>query len=282
MQNKLLSLYGLKYNPFASEVPEEALYPYPALENFCWRIENVLLREGGFALVSGDPGCGKSVALRLIASRLKPIRDVQIASITHPTARLSDFYRELGDIFGVFLNYSNRWGGFKGLRERWQSHLKNTLLRPVLFIDEAQEMPVAVLNELRMMTSVDFDSHMLLSVILAGDQRLNAHLQRAELIPLGMRMRMRLHIESFTPDHLRLCLNHMLTSAGNPHLMTDELMDTICEHSMGNYRTLCTLGNELLAQAAQQEKRQLDATLYFECFNPHSEKQKPSTHRRKP
>jgi type II secretory pathway predicted ATPase ExeA len=90
MQNKLLSLYGLKYNPFASEVPEEALYPYPALENFCWRIENVLLREGGFALVSGDPGCGKSVALRLIASRLKPIRDVQIASITHPTARLSE------------------------------------------------------------------------------------------------------------------------------------------------------------------------------------------------
>jgi general secretion pathway protein A len=64
MNKKLLALYGLKYNPFSSEVPVEALYPHPTLENFCWRIEHVLVQEGGFALVSGEPGMGKSVALR--------------------------------------------------------------------------------------------------------------------------------------------------------------------------------------------------------------------------
>jgi len=96
INNKLHALYGMKYNPFSCEVPEEALYPYPSLENFYWRIENVLLREGGFALVSGDSGTGKSVALRLTASRLKNKQDVSIGIITHSTARLSDFYRETG------------------------------------------------------------------------------------------------------------------------------------------------------------------------------------------
>lgn len=268
MNKKLLALYGLKYNPFSSEVPVEALYPHPTLENFCWRIEHVLVQEGGFALVSGEPGMGKSVALRLLADRLKNIRDIQIGVITHPSAKLSDFYRELGDIFSVALNANNRWGGFKSLRERWLSHLQSTLLRPVLFIDEAQEMPSAVLSELRILTSMNFDSRTLLSVILAGDQRLSALLQRDELLPLGSRIRVRLNTEYASIDQLHACLSHMLMCAGNPGIMSPELMQMLCEHAMGNYRILCTMAGELLATAAQQDRTQMDEKLYFECFTP--------------
>ena len=268
MNKKLLALYGLKYNPFSSEVPVEALYPNPTLENFCWRIEHVLVQEGGFALVSGEPGMGKSVALRLLADRLKNIRDIQIGVITHPSARLSDFYRELGDIFCVTLNASNRWGGFKSLRERWLSHLQSTLLRPILFIDEAQEMPSAVLSELRILTSMNFDSRTLLSVILAGDQRLNALLQRDDLLPLGSRIRVRFNTEYASIEQLHTCLSHMLMKAGNPGIMSPELMKMLCEHAMGNYRVLCSMAGELLATAAQQDRSQMDEKLYFECFTP--------------
>src|SRR5215813_14201725 len=52
MNKKLLSLYGLKWSPFSSEVPTEALYVTPRVESFCWRVEQ-LTSEGGFALVTG-------------------------------------------------------------------------------------------------------------------------------------------------------------------------------------------------------------------------------------
>ena len=70
MNTKLLALYGLKWHPFTTEVPTEAIHVPARLEHFCWRIEQGLIGEGGFAMIHGDPGTGKSVALRLLAERL--------------------------------------------------------------------------------------------------------------------------------------------------------------------------------------------------------------------
>lgn len=266
MKTKLLALYGLKYHPFMPDVPAEALHVYPKLNDFCWRIENSFIREGGFSLISGDPGTGKSVVLRLLSERLSVIRDVHVGTLQHTSARLSDFYRELGDIFGVPLSHNNRWNSFKNLRERWHHHVESTLQKPILFIDEVQEMPACVLNELRLLTSTQFDSRLLLSVIFAGDQRFNEKLRRDELIPLGSRIRLRFNTEYAPPEQLMESLSHNLTVAGNPNLMTHTLMQTLCDHAMGNYRVLCTMASELLASAAQQEKTQLDEKLYLECF----------------
>ena len=98
MNKKLLALYGLKWNPFAPELPLEALYLNAQSDNFCWRMEQTLVREGGFALISGEPGTGKSVVLRLLAERLAQLRDIQVAAIAHPSANLADFYREMAMI----------------------------------------------------------------------------------------------------------------------------------------------------------------------------------------
>ena len=129
MNKKLLALYGLKWNPFAPDVPVEALRVTPGIESFCWRVEQ-LAGEGGFALVTGAPGTGKSVTLRILAERLSAQRDVKVGVISRPQAGLADFYREMGDLFGVMLHPHNRWGGAKVLRERWQSHIDAAFSRP--------------------------------------------------------------------------------------------------------------------------------------------------------
>jgi general secretion pathway protein A len=74
-----------------------------------------------------------------------------------------------------------------------------------------------------------------LSVVLAGDGQLPDKLRREELLP---------------------------STAGNANLMTPELMHTLCDHALGNYRVMTTLATELLTAAAQREATQLDEKLY--------------------
>jgi len=152
MNPKLHSLYSLKFNPFRPDVPVEALFTTPAVDAFLRRVE-LGIADGGYVLITGDPGTGKSVALRLLGKRLTSLRDVVVGTVEHPQSRTMDFYRELGDLFGVPLQVHNRWGGFKGLRTRWAEHIASTLLRPVLIVDEAQEALGSVLTELRVLAS---------------------------------------------------------------------------------------------------------------------------------
>jgi type II secretory pathway predicted ATPase ExeA len=266
MNQKLLALYGLKWNPFSPELPTEAIYVPPKIENFLWRIEHAQVREGGFAMIHGDPGSGKSIVLRLLAERLARMPDITVGVISHPQSNLADFYRELGDVFAVPLRPSNRWGGFKALRERWLSHLESSRSRPVLLIDEAQEMSSQVLCELRLLSSARFDSQPLLCIVLAGDARLTDKLRREELIPLGSRIRTRLATEFASRDELLACLEHLLVGAGNASLMTLQLRHTLCDHAAGNYRILTTLAAELLAAAAQRDLPQMDEKLYLDVF----------------
>jgi len=265
MNKKHLSLFGLKWNPFAPDVPAEALRVTPGVENFCWRVEN-MAREGGFALVTGDPGLGKSVTLRLLVERLSALRDVRVGVLSRPQAGLADFYRELGDLFGVELQPHNRWNGSKLLRGKWQGHIDSALSRPVVVIDEAQEMLPTVLNELRLLCSSRLDSHLLLTAVLAGDRRLLDKLHSDALLPLESRMRVKLLLERATPDELEECLRHALSKAGAPKLMTEELVTTLCEHAAGNHRALMNMAGELLAAGAQRELKQLDEKLYLELF----------------
>jgi type II secretory pathway predicted ATPase ExeA len=204
--------------------------------------------------------------LRVLAERLSGLRDVQVGVLSRPQAGLADFYREMGELFGVELHPHNRHGGAKMLRQRWQSHIDASLCRPVLIVDESQEVMIPVLAELRLLSSARLDSHLLLTVVLAGDQRLLERFRCDELAPLSSRIRVKLALERSPPEELRECLVHALHSAGVPKLLTPELISTLCDHAQGNLRALMNLAGELLALAAQREIPQLDEKLFFEAF----------------
>jgi len=264
----LKALYGLKFNPFSQDVPDEALLCTPRVDDFGWRLEHGIAAEGGFALVTGGVGNGKSTTLRLLFARLERQRDVTIAYLQRPQSGVADFYREMGELFSVPLKPHNRWVGFRSLRDKWATHIEGTLMRPVLLVDEAQEMHPQVLAELRLLTQTRFDSRSILGVVLAGDERLLAQLSSPELLPLASRIRSRLSLDVSTPADLRACLVHRMSSAGNAKLMTAGLLDALCEHALGNHRALVVMADELLAYAVRRELDVLDEKLYFEVFNP--------------
>ena len=264
---KLRALYGLKYNPFLPEIPVEALWVTPQMDSFVFRMEN-LVKTGGFALICAEPGLGKSKTLQLLNHRLESIGDVKVGIMQRPQSSVADFYREMGDLFGVNLSPANRYGGFKALRQRWRDHVKNTLYKPVLLIDEAQEVLSVCLNEIRLMQSDCFDSKSLLTSVLCGDMRLTQRFRTAQLASLGTRMRLRLNITPYPPKTLFELLEHSLKRAGAEHLMTKELKQTLADHAAGNLRVLNTMAADLLAAAAEKELSQLDEKLYFEVFSP--------------
>jgi len=265
MNKRLLNLHSLKFNPFSSQLPATALWVTPQIQSFCWRIEHQV-GEGGFALAVGDPGVGKSAALRILSEHLKGLRDLCVGILTRPQAKTADFYRELGHLFGVSLSPNNRWHSSKSLREKWLAHIEATVYRPVLIIDEAQEMNPLVLAELRMLASADLDSRSILTIVLAGDQRLAVRFEEPDLLPIASRIRSRLRLEALPPKQLQDCLNHLLKAAGNPKLFSPSLIQTLCEHAAGNLRLLMNLANDLLVAACQLEREVIDEKLYFEVF----------------
>ena len=121
MNKRLLNLYGLKFNPFSAQVPTTALWTPLPIQNFCWRMEQQV-SDGGFALILGDPGTGKSAALRILSEHLAGLRDLCVGTLTRPQAKMADFYRELGHLFGVALSPHNRWPSAKVLREKSRGH----------------------------------------------------------------------------------------------------------------------------------------------------------------
>lgn len=260
-------LYGLQWNPFSPDVPVEALWRSPELDTFSWRLER-LVRRGGFALITGEPGTGKSVALRQLAYQLQQTPDILVGALARPQSTLPDFYRELGHLFGVPLAPHNRWAGFKSLRETWTAKIEATRCRPVLLIDEAQEILPNVLAELRILASTDFDSRSLLTVVLAGDTRLTRQFRRDDLIPVASRIRVRMTLGYQNPPQLIEWLDHVLEKAGRADLITTEVRQTLAEHAAGNLRVLANMAHDLLEAAARKDLKNIDAQLYFDLFNP--------------
>src|SRR3970282_160719 len=133
-------------------------------------------------------------------------------------------------------------------------------------MDKAHEMSHPLPAELRILASTDFDSRAILTVVLVGDARLAQGFRREALLPIASRIRVRLNLDYLSPKELLDWLRQATDQAGNPHLMTPELMTTLAEHAAGNLRVLSIMASDLLALAARRELRPLDQKLYLDAY----------------
>lgn len=180
---KLLALYRLKWNPFLEDIPVEALCETPRINHLAWRIED-LVAHGGFALITGDVGAGKSAAMRMLASKLSPLSDVVVGEVTRPQSRVTDFYREIRDLFGVPVSTSNRWGAYKAVRAKWQEHIQQTrrgaassrvenVIRPVALPSTEPAVIALVVNAPEIASAVESSATAAPTWMSPGSRRVN-------------------------------------------------------------------------------------------------------------
>ena len=167
-------------------------------------------------MIHGDPGTGKSVALRLLAERLARLPDVTVGAINHPQSNLADFYRELGDIFAVPLRPHNRWGGFKALaRALAGAPGDHAPARRAAHRRGAGDEPGGAV---RAAPAGQRPLRLAAAAVRGAGRRCAPHRQaaREELIPLGSRIRTRLATEHASREELSPGLNHLLAAPATP------------------------------------------------------------------
>lgn len=278
----MLTTLGLSYHPFDPDAPIRGFTRTPAIDLFCRRV-NYLSQRGGFALLTGLSGTGKSVALRLLTQDLTANADTRtVRVLERPQASLADFYREIGHLYGVTLTPHNRWAGATRLRAAWRTFAEEACLQAVLIIDEAQELSDLVLAELRLLAGERLDAGWLITVVLVGDDRLIERLQSPALAPLASRLRVRMRLEELDVDTLIAVLNHLTHTAGNPALFTEDVTTTLAEQAGGNLRCLMHLADQALTAAGEMGANSVDQNVLLQAAvaTPTAAPAKPGGRRR--
>jgi general secretion pathway protein A len=174
------------------------------------------LRDGGFVLLTGGIGTGKTTVCRCFLGQVPP--RCNVAYIFNPKLTVVELLRSVCDEFHV--PYSQHLKGAVSAKD-YIDPLNEFLLRThavgqnnVLIIDEAQNLTPSVLEQLRLLTNLETNERKLLQIILIGQPELRDMLARPELEQLAQRVTARFHLGPLTESETALYIGHRLAVAG--------------------------------------------------------------------
>src|SRR6187551_735410 len=198
-------------------------------------MESTVWFTDGFVVVTGEIGSGKTT---LIESFLRQLdSDVVIAQIN-----AVEFLQSVLVQFG--------FSPFKMKKAELIATLNSFLIeqyaagrKVLLIIDEAQNLSLKVLEEIRMLSGIEATKEKVLRIILAGQPELNEKLDSPELVQLSQRVRLRFHLGALSRDDLRLYILHRLDVAGanGREIFAEDTYPEIVRYSGGIPRLVNTL-----------------------------------------
>lgn len=204
--------FGLQDSPFSIAPNPQYLYMSTrhreALAHLLYGVKS----DGGFILLTGEVGTGKTTVCRCLLAQIPS--DVDIAMVLNPKQTALELLATICDEFNI--NYGTE-ASIKTLVDKLNLFLLDSHQagrKAILIIDEAQNLAVDVLEQLRLLTNLETNQRKLLQIILLGQPELLSLLGQQELRQLSQRVTARFHLDALNSREVAEYIQHRITVAG--------------------------------------------------------------------
>jgi general secretion pathway protein A len=218
--------YGFAEPPFSLTPDPKYLYRSPSHASAFELLQYAIRRREGFAVVTGDIGTGKTTLCRALLEEID--RTTFTALVLNPFLSEEDLLKRILQDFGVVSRENIKAGQLTGVtKQDLIETLYDFLLglvplkaNAVLIIDEAQNLPLSVLEQIRILSNLETDKEKLLQIILVGQLNLGTLLRSPELRQLDQRVSIRYQLEPLDRETVGAYVAHRLTIAGGSAAVT--------------------------------------------------------------
>ncbi|MEW6184391.1 MAG: AAA family ATPase [Thermodesulfobacteriota bacterium] len=246
--------YGFKERPFEITPDPGFLFLGESHREALAHLIYAARDRKGFTVITGEVGTGKTTLVQAFLHRLNG--KVKTAYIFNPRLNAVDFLRYICEDFGIKEEKHSK-GQYIALLHNFLLDHYGRNEQVILIIDEAQSLPPALLEEVRLLTNLETPKSKLLQVILIGQPELNRVLNSHSFRQLKQRISLRYHLQSLNAEDTKKYIETRLAKAGaaDPHLFTAKALDKIYTYSEGIPRLINTIcDNALLAGYSESKK----------------------------
>src|SRR5277367_5397955 len=256
------SFFGLAEKPFAITPDPRYLYlserHAEALAHLLYGINE----SGGFIQLTGEVGTGKTTVVRTLLARVP--RHADVAVILNPRVTPVEFLLTICEELGLNIGEADR-NSVKQMvdalnRRLLEAHAEGR--RIIVLVDEAQNLGIDVLEQVRLLTNLETPTQKLLQIILIGQPELRELLDRTELRQLAQRITGRYHLEPLSREETRGYVRHRLRVAGAAEdIFTPSALAEVHRLAAGVPRVINVTCDRALLGAYTQETRKVTASL---------------------
>ncbi len=256
--------YGFSEKPFSLTPDPKYLYRSESHANAFDLLQYAIGRREGFVVVTGDIGTGKTTLCRALLERID--RTTFTALVLNPFLTEEDLLKRILQDFGVISRDEMKGGRLASVtKQELIDSLYDFLLglipikaSAVLIIDEAQNLPLPVLEQIRILSNLETDKEKLLQIILVGQLNLQTLLRSPELRQLDQRVSIRYELKPLDQETVAAYVAHRLTIAGGSAAVafTAKALEQVHRLSGGIPRLINLICDRaLLAGFSQQTNR---------------------------
>jgi general secretion pathway protein A len=214
-----LEFFNLKEAPFGLTPDSFYFYPSKMHNDILASLDYAVTQKEGFSLITGEPGVGKTISLKIFIDRWKD--KAEIALILTPRLAPEEFLQAVLQDLHIPLKTPNKNEMLQSFRDLLieRSHAGK---RVIIIVDEAQNLPDGTLEELRLLSNLETEKEKLLQIILVGQPELRARLHVEGLKQLDQRVTVRVTLRPLSPEETSDYLNYRLIKAGKGSALFDE------------------------------------------------------------